>query len=236
MDDFDVVLEMEFLLEHQVIIMPAAKCLVITGSTPTVVQTDLRQPKGLRTISTMQLREGLVQEDTRCVVKRCCDGKRGSLPMTKSPTKNECRMAQLESTGPRRQLRRLSCTGFTRLAKASYKAQGFLREEEKGRLGVNSRVLKQAPRRGPTLGSAIVTLPVETYAEACNHALSGVLLQNGHLISFESQKKSATKDIATSLRDGRRCSHRSTFVREMNNDLASHFGTQLNLSSNQAKR
>ena len=51
MDDFDVVLIMEFLLKHQVIIMPAAKCLVITGSTPTVVQIDLRQPKGLRTIS-----------------------------------------------------------------------------------------------------------------------------------------------------------------------------------------
>ena len=120
-------------------------------------------------------------------------------------------------------------------------------EEEKGRLGVNSRVLKQAPRRGPTLGSAIVTLPVETYAEACNHALSDVLLQNGHPIAFESQKKSATEGnytvfeeealaIAPSPRDGRQCSHRSTFVREMNNDLASHFGTRPNLSSNQARR
>ena len=36
-DDFDVVLEMEFLLEHQVIPRPLAKCLVIIGSTPTVV-------------------------------------------------------------------------------------------------------------------------------------------------------------------------------------------------------
>ncbi|KAA0034361.1 Asp_protease domain-containing protein [Cucumis melo var. makuwa] len=34
MDDFDVVLGMEFLLEHQIIPMPLAKCLAITGSTP----------------------------------------------------------------------------------------------------------------------------------------------------------------------------------------------------------
>ncbi|KAA0051479.1 uncharacterized protein E6C27_scaffold55G002480 [Cucumis melo var. makuwa] len=42
MDDFDVVLGMEFLLEHQVISMPSAKCLAITGSFPTVVQADIR--------------------------------------------------------------------------------------------------------------------------------------------------------------------------------------------------
>ena len=59
MDDFDVVLRMKFILKHQVIIMSSAKCLVITRSTPTIVQTDLRQPKGLRMISVMQLREGL---------------------------------------------------------------------------------------------------------------------------------------------------------------------------------
>ena len=47
MDDFDVVLGMEFLLEHQVIPMPLAKCLVITGTTPTVVQTEIRQPYGI---------------------------------------------------------------------------------------------------------------------------------------------------------------------------------------------
>ena len=34
MDDFDVVLRMKFLLEHQVIPMPSAKCLVITGIFP----------------------------------------------------------------------------------------------------------------------------------------------------------------------------------------------------------
>ena len=42
--------------------------------------------------------------------------------------------------------------------------------------------------------------------------------------------------IATSLRDGRQCSHKSTVVREMNNDVARHFSTWPNLTSNQARR
>ncbi|KAA0053838.1 uncharacterized protein E6C27_scaffold135G002280 [Cucumis melo var. makuwa] len=97
MDDFDVVLEMEFLLEHQVISMPSAKCLAITGSFPTVVQVDIRQPNGFKMISAMQLDESRAQEeppsmeiplgalkkreetapkDTLCVPEKC----RGVLP------------------------------------------------------------------------------------------------------------------------------------------------------------
>ena len=53
MDDFDVVLRMEFLFEHQVIPMPSTKCLVITGCFLTVVQADIRQPNGFKMISTM---------------------------------------------------------------------------------------------------------------------------------------------------------------------------------------
>ncbi|KAA0047561.1 uncharacterized protein E6C27_scaffold115G00220 [Cucumis melo var. makuwa] len=49
MDDFDVVLGMEFLLEHQVIPMPSAKCLAIIESFPTVVQADIRQPNSTTT-------------------------------------------------------------------------------------------------------------------------------------------------------------------------------------------
>ncbi|KAA0057593.1 reverse transcriptase [Cucumis melo var. makuwa] len=54
---------MEFLLEHQVIPMPSAKCLAITGSFPTVVQADIRQPNGFRMISAMQLDESRAQEE-----------------------------------------------------------------------------------------------------------------------------------------------------------------------------
>ncbi|KAA0057470.1 reverse transcriptase [Cucumis melo var. makuwa] len=63
MDDFDVVLGMEFLLEHQVIPMPSAKCLAITGSFPTVVQADICQPNRFKMISAMQLDKSLVQEE-----------------------------------------------------------------------------------------------------------------------------------------------------------------------------
>ena len=95
MDDFDVVLRMEFLLEHQVILTPSAKCLVIIRSISIVVQTDLHHPNGLRMISAMKLKEGLardettfrvtpfefldspgetVRKDIRCVVDKYCDG------------------------------------------------------------------------------------------------------------------------------------------------------------------
>ncbi|TYK19581.1 uncharacterized protein E5676_scaffold1274G00110 [Cucumis melo var. makuwa] len=63
MDDFDVVLGMEFLLEHQVIPMPSAKYLAITESFPTVVQADIRQPNGFKMILVMQLNESPAQEE-----------------------------------------------------------------------------------------------------------------------------------------------------------------------------
>ncbi|TYK02874.1 uncharacterized protein E5676_scaffold968G00030 [Cucumis melo var. makuwa] len=70
MDDFDVVLEMEFLLEHQVIPMSSARCLVITGSFPTVVQADIRQPNRFKMISAMQLDKNLTQEEPPSVRPR----------------------------------------------------------------------------------------------------------------------------------------------------------------------
>ena len=69
MDDFDVVLGMGISAwtEHQVIPMPLAKCLVITGSAPTVVQTDIRQPKGFKMISAMQFQKGLARDEPRFI-------------------------------------------------------------------------------------------------------------------------------------------------------------------------
>ena len=63
MDDFEVVLGMKFLLEHQVVTMLLAKCLVITKSAPIVIQIDIRQPNGLKMISTMQLKKGLAWDE-----------------------------------------------------------------------------------------------------------------------------------------------------------------------------
>lgn len=45
--------------------MPLAKCLVITGSAPTVVQTDIRQPNGFKMISAMQFQKGLARDEPR---------------------------------------------------------------------------------------------------------------------------------------------------------------------------
>ncbi|TYK27260.1 uncharacterized protein E5676_scaffold244G00270 [Cucumis melo var. makuwa] len=94
MDDFDVVLGMEFLLKHQVIPRPSAKCLAIIGSFPMIVQIDIRQPNGFEMISTMQLDESpsqkepssmaillgaleksgeTVPKDTLCVPEKCHD-------------------------------------------------------------------------------------------------------------------------------------------------------------------
>ncbi|TYJ98402.1 uncharacterized protein E5676_scaffold232G001530 [Cucumis melo var. makuwa] len=105
MDDFDVVLGMEFLFEHQVIPMPSARCLVIIGSFPTIVQADIRQPNGFRMISAMQLNKNRIQQeppsleiplgalgkmketipkDTLCVPKKCHDVMPNSWPKSLS--------------------------------------------------------------------------------------------------------------------------------------------------------
>ena len=63
MDDFDVVLGMDFLLEHKVIPMPLAKCLVIIDHNPTVIPASIKQPGNLRKISVIQLKRGLAREE-----------------------------------------------------------------------------------------------------------------------------------------------------------------------------
>ena len=64
MDDFDVVLGMKFLLEHQVILMPLAKRLVIIGFAPIVMQTYIRQPNELKMISVLQRKKGLASDES----------------------------------------------------------------------------------------------------------------------------------------------------------------------------
>ena len=63
MDDFDVVLGMDFLLEHKVIPMPLAKCLMITDHNLTVIPASTKQPCNLRMISAIQLKRGLEREE-----------------------------------------------------------------------------------------------------------------------------------------------------------------------------
>ena len=63
MDDFDVVLGMEFLLEHKVIPMRLAKCLVITDHNPTVIPASIKQPGNLKMILAIQLKRGLARDE-----------------------------------------------------------------------------------------------------------------------------------------------------------------------------
>ncbi|XP_022966524.1 uncharacterized protein LOC111466178 [Cucurbita maxima] len=61
--DLVVVLGMKFLLEHKVIPMSLAKCLVIIDRNPTVILASIKQPGNLRMISAIQLKRGLAQEE-----------------------------------------------------------------------------------------------------------------------------------------------------------------------------
>ena len=63
MDDFDVVLGMDFLLEHKVIPISMAKYLVITDHNPTVIPASIKQQDNLRMISAIQLKRGLAREE-----------------------------------------------------------------------------------------------------------------------------------------------------------------------------
>ena len=63
MDDFDVVLGMEFLLKHKVILMSLAQCMVVTSDTPSIVQSKIKQPSGVRMVSALQLKNGLSRKE-----------------------------------------------------------------------------------------------------------------------------------------------------------------------------
>ncbi|KAA0045292.1 reverse transcriptase [Cucumis melo var. makuwa] len=157
MDDFDVVLGMEFLLEHQVIPMPLAKCLVITGSTPSVVQTDLRQPDGLKMISAMQLKKGLSREEpTFMVIPLNSSKNSGEIVLkeimrvlekyrAKPPAKNAYHMAPPVLAELRKQIDELLNAGFIRPAKAPYGAPIFFQKKKDGslRLCIDYRALNK---------------------------------------------------------------------------------------------
>ncbi|KAA0051690.1 uncharacterized protein E6C27_scaffold60G00710 [Cucumis melo var. makuwa] len=134
MDDFDVVLGMEFLLEQQVIPMPLANCLVIIGSTPSVVQTDLRQPDGLKMISAMQLKKGLSRDEPTFM----------AIPLNSSEKSGETVPKEIM-----RVLRELNFellnAGFIRPAKAPYEAPVLFQKKKDGslQLCIDYRVLNK---------------------------------------------------------------------------------------------
>ncbi|TYK01392.1 uncharacterized protein E5676_scaffold29G00860 [Cucumis melo var. makuwa] len=142
MDDFDVVLGMEFLLEHQVIPMPSAKCLAITKSFPTARFSPkrnhhLRQSCLGRWKSQGRQSLKTVPKDTLCVPEKCHDVLPNSwpksvlmrrtidheielLPEAKASAKNAYRMAPPELAKLRKPSKMLLNTGFSRPVPAQY--------------------------------------------------------------------------------------------------------------------
>ncbi|KAA0066694.1 uncharacterized protein E5676_scaffold384G00210 [Cucumis melo var. makuwa] len=132
MDDFDVVLGMEFLLEHQVIPIPSAKCLAITGSFPTV------EPPSVEILLGALEKPGeTVPKDTLCVPEKCHGVMPSSWPKSlsmrrrtdygvespseaKAHVKNAYRMAPPELAKLRKLSKMLLNTGYHRPVQASY--------------------------------------------------------------------------------------------------------------------
>lgn len=63
MDDFNVVLGMDFLLEHKIIQMLLAMCIMITDCNSIVIPASIKQLDNIRMFSTLQLKRWLVREE-----------------------------------------------------------------------------------------------------------------------------------------------------------------------------
>ena len=68
MDDFNLVLGMEFLIAHHVIPMPAASSLMIIGGDPCVVPVQNKQPKETRLIFALQFNKGMKRQESSFMV------------------------------------------------------------------------------------------------------------------------------------------------------------------------
>ncbi|KAA0054947.1 uncharacterized protein E5676_scaffold1163G00660 [Cucumis melo var. makuwa] len=136
MDDFDVVLGMEFLLEHQVILMPSAKYLTIIGSFPMSPTQEEPSSAAILLEALETLRE-TVPKDTLCVPEKCHDVLPNSwpksvsmqrtidhgielLPKAKASAKNAYRIVSPDLAKLRKPSRMLLNTGFSRPIQASY--------------------------------------------------------------------------------------------------------------------
>ena len=62
MDDFDMVLGMEFLVAPHVIPMPATNSLMIMGGDPCAISMQNKQPEETRLISALQFKKGMKRQ------------------------------------------------------------------------------------------------------------------------------------------------------------------------------
>ncbi|XP_022985147.1 uncharacterized protein LOC111483236 [Cucurbita maxima] len=122
MDGFDVVLGMEFLLEHKVIPMQLAKCLMITDRNPTVIPASIKQLATTEETVSIEIKEVLnsyvdiMPESLPQTLPphRGIDHEIELIPGVKPPAKNAYRMAPPKLAELWKQLDELLKTGFIR--------------------------------------------------------------------------------------------------------------------------
>ena len=78
MDDFDVILGIEFLAEKCAIPIPSTESLLIMGKKPTILPTKVKQSTELKLLCTLQFKKGVKrQEPTFVAVPAVYEGKGG---------------------------------------------------------------------------------------------------------------------------------------------------------------
>ena len=65
MDDFNIMLGMDFLLKHKFILMPLVKGLVVTRFNSTIIQTITHKLKEVKMMSALQMRRDLPMMNPR---------------------------------------------------------------------------------------------------------------------------------------------------------------------------
>ena len=68
MDDFDVILGMDFLTEKGAIPIPATGSLLIMGETPAVVPAKVEQPPETKLLSALQLKKGVRRQEPTYII------------------------------------------------------------------------------------------------------------------------------------------------------------------------
>ena len=68
MDDFDVILGMEFLVEKGVIPIPSTGSLLIMGEKPVMVPAKVKQATKLKLLSALQFKKGVKRKEPTIVV------------------------------------------------------------------------------------------------------------------------------------------------------------------------
>ena len=82
MDDFDVILRMEFLVEKGVIPIPSSESLLIMGEKPAMVPMKVNQAIELQLLSMLQFKKGVKRKEPTFVVVLAMYEEEGGEPIS----------------------------------------------------------------------------------------------------------------------------------------------------------